>query len=74
MATTVPQSLYRNQILEEIDRIPYEYLPALADLVRAFRESFTLPNAEESFRQGWREATNGETRPISELWDGIDAE
>jgi hypothetical protein len=72
--TTVPPSRYRNQVLEELDRIPQEHLPALANLVRAFRESFALPNAEESFRQGWHEAKRGETRPISELWDGIDAE
>lgn len=71
---TVPQSLYRNQVLEEIDRIPQEYMPALANLVRAFRASFTLPSAEESFRQGWREAKNRDTLPISELWDGVDAE
>ena len=28
-----------------------------------------LPTAKESFRQGWKEMLNGETRPISELWD-----
>ncbi len=72
--TTAQASLYRDRVLEELDRIPQEYLPAVANLVRAFRESFALPSAEESFRQGWREARRGETRPLSELWDGIDAE
>lgn len=71
---TASQSLARNQVLDEIDHIPQEYMPALANLIRAFRESFTLPSAADSFRQGWREAQNGETFPISELWDGIDAE
>lgn len=33
-----------------------------------------LKSAEESFRQGWKEAMAGNTRPVSELWDGIDAE
>ncbi len=33
-----------------------------------------LNNAEESFRRGWKEALEEETYPISELWDGIDAE
>jgi hypothetical protein len=36
-------------------------------------ENVTLKLAEDSFRQGWKEAMAGETRPISELWDGIDA-
>ncbi len=74
MTTTAQPSLYRDRVLEELDLIPQEYLPALANLVRAFRESFALPSAAESFRQGWREAKRGDTRPISELWDGIDAE
>ena len=38
-----------------------------------FRESVTLKPAEASFRQGWQEAQTGQTRPISELWEGIDA-
>jgi hypothetical protein len=28
--------------------------------------------AEASFRQGWQEVIFGQTRPVSELWDGID--
>ena len=31
-----------------------------------------LKPAEESFRQGWREALRGETLSISELWTGIE--
>jgi len=38
------------------------------------RENVVLKHAKDSFRQGWGEAMAGETRPISELWDGIDAE
>lgn len=34
----------------------------------------TLPSPEESFRRGWLEIKTGKTRPISELWEGIDAE
>ena len=30
--------------------------------------------AEESFRQGWYEAITDNTIPVSQLWDGIDAE
>ena len=32
-----------------------------------------LKSAEECFRQGWHEAMTGETVPLSELWEGIDA-
>ena len=37
-------------------------------------ESVTLKPAEASLRQGWKEALAGETKPVSELWEGIDAE
>ncbi|MBD2180277.1 hypothetical protein H6S82_12895 [Planktothrix sp. FACHB-1355] len=33
-----------------------------------------LKSPEESFRQAWLEVKTGKTRPISELWEGIDAE
>jgi hypothetical protein len=36
-------------------------------------ESTPLHPAVESFRQGWQEALQGETRPIAELWEDIDA-
>jgi hypothetical protein len=29
---------------------------------------------EDSFRQAWQEIKEGKVRPISELWNGIDAE
>ena len=41
---------------------------------RCFRESVMLKPAEDCFKQGWKEAIAGETRPVSELWGGIDAE
>ena len=28
-----------------------------------------LKTAEESFRQGWQEALQGETRPVAEIWN-----
>ena len=67
------ESTQRHQVVEEIDRIPLEYLPGLLRMVRAFRESVTLKTAEASFRQGWQEALDGDTRPVSELWDDLDA-
>jgi len=72
MATQV--STYTQQLVREINEMPEEYLPILLEIVRLFRESVTLKPAEASFRQGWKEALAGETRPVSELWEGIDAE
>ena len=72
MATDI--SVYEEQLVREIKATPKEYLPNLLQIVRLFRESVTLKPAEASFRQGWKEALIGETRPVSELWEGIDAE
>ena len=62
------------QVIQEIQQTPQEYLPCLLQIIRLFRESVTLKSAEESFRQGWQEAMTGNTLPVSQLWDGIDAE
>lgn len=68
------QATYTNLLVEEIEATPVEYLPALLNMIRLFRESITLKSADESFRQGWEEAIAGETMPVDELWAGIDAE
>ena len=65
---------YEMLLLREIKETPKEYLPSLLIIVRVFRESVVLNSAEDSFRQGWKEMLAGETRPVSELWEGIDAE
>jgi hypothetical protein len=67
-------SVYENRLIREIKETPQEYLPNLLQIVRLFRESVVLKPAEDSFRHGWKETIAGETRPVSELWDGIDAE
>ncbi len=67
-------STYRHQVTAEIDKIPAEYLPAILQVLRAFRESVTFKSAEVSFRQGWQEALDGDTHPVSELWTDLDAE
>jgi hypothetical protein len=64
----------RAEVEKEIDRIPPEYMENLLRLLRVFRESVALPSAEDSLRQGWREAMNRDTHPIEELWVGIDVE
>jgi len=65
------QENYTDQIIQEIQSTPGEYLPILLSIVRNFRESISLKPAENSFQQGWEEAMNGETMPIDELWTGI---
>ncbi|MBM3134848.1 MAG: hypothetical protein FJZ89_06100 [Chloroflexi bacterium] len=67
-------STYEDQLVREIHEMPREYWPNLLQLVRLFRESVMLKPAEASFCQGWLEVMTGQTRPISELWEGIDAE
>ena len=65
--------LYSEKITEEVEKTPDEYLPALLEMVRLFREAVTLKPAEESFVQGWKEAMNNEVLPLNELWEGIHA-
>lgn len=60
-------------VLEEIAKIPMEYLPFLLEIIRVFRVGITLKPAEESFRQGWQEALCGKTRLVSELLEHVDA-
>ena len=70
MSTTI--TVYRQQVLREVELLPEEYLPFLAQVMRAFRESVTLKPAAESFRQGWHEARQGEILPVETLWEGLD--
>ncbi|HEY9433322.1 MAG TPA: hypothetical protein VI260_17820 [Blastocatellia bacterium] len=72
MATAI--TMYRDQVLAELEALPDEYLPFVLQLMRALREGVTLKPAADSFRQGWRESQRGETSPVETLWDDIDAE
>lgn len=72
--STAVDSVYRSEVVEEIEKIPSEYLPSVLEMVRVFRKSLSLKAASVSFRQGMKEALRGETRPVSELWDGVDVE
>ena len=36
------------------------------------KTSQELEPAIENFRRGWNDVINGRTKPISELWEGID--
>jgi hypothetical protein len=61
------------KLIEEIYQTPEEYRPMLLRIVESFRQSVTLPSAKESFRQGWKETIAGETRPIDDLWEDMEA-
>ncbi len=67
-------SIDEKQLVREIEATPKEYWPNLLQLIRLFRETVELKPAAASFRQGWKEMQSGQTRPVAELWDGIDAE
>jgi len=71
---SIELSIYEEQLIKEMRETPEEYRPNLLQIVRLFRESVALKPAGDSFRQGWREAQAGQTRPVSELWKGIEAE
>nr|MBF0222871.1 hypothetical protein [Desulfobulbaceae bacterium] len=66
-------SVLSKELYQEIETLPEEYLPALLEIVRGFRHGILLKPAEESFKQGMREALKGDTLPVSRLWEGIDA-
>lgn len=66
-----PQQTYMCQVLQEIRATPQEYLPSLLHIIRVYRQSVSLQPAEESFRQGWKEALNGDTLPIDGLMSSL---
>jgi hypothetical protein len=63
---------YTKELHDEIDQIPEEFRPLLLRIVHSFREGVTLPSAEKSFMDGWQDTLNGNTRPIDDLWKGIE--
>ena len=59
----------------------WEQILLQADKLAGHRVRVTILNDDESntsvennFRQAWQEIKEGKLRPISELWEGIDAE
>lgn len=65
---------YKEQLQEEIEATPGEYLPALLQIVRLYRQSVSLQPAADSFLQGWQEAMADQTLPLDELWEDLDAQ
>lgn len=43
-------------------------------IVLVSEEEELLESPQESFRQGWNDVITGNTIPVSQLWDGIDAD
>jgi len=68
------KSACAKQLYQEIESTPEEYLPALLEIVRGFRHGILLKEADESIRQGMKEALQGETLPVAELWKGVDVD
>jgi hypothetical protein len=68
----IRDSTLQKELVREIKGTPREYLPNRLQIVRLFRESVALKPAKSSFRQGWKETRAGATRPVSDLWAGID--
>ena len=60
MNTTMSRNTAK--LAKEVEEIPLELLPSM------------LKAADESFRNGFEEALCNELHPVSELWEGIDAE
>lgn len=67
-------AVIEKQFVREIRTIPSEYLPNLLQIIRLYRDSVALKPAAESFREAWQDASRGDTLPVSELWERIDAE
>lgn len=68
------KSACAKELYMEIESTPEEYLPALLEIVRGFRHGVLLKQADASIRQGMKEALQGETLPVAELWKGVDVD
>ncbi len=65
---------YTDRLNEEIRDVPDEYMPALIDIVHAFRQGVVQKSLEESIQRSLKQAQAGETFPIDTLWDDLDNE
>ena len=66
----------QQQVLKFVTTLKQEHLqPSDAALI-AESESYETPTEKviESLRQGFHEAFTGQTLPLAQMWDGIDAE
>jgi hypothetical protein len=63
---------YEEQLAAELREVPEEYMPALIDMIHAFRAGVIQKSFEEEVQASFRDAKAGKTFPIETLWDGID--
>jgi hypothetical protein len=69
---TQPNETYSEQLAAELQQVPEEYMPALIDIIHAFRAGVIQKSFEEELQASLRDAKAGNTFPIETLWDGID--
>ncbi len=69
------------KLIQEINQSPdfvveelLEFLLFIKSRRTQVEDDVISESAAESFRQGWYDVVNGNTLPVSELWEGIDAE
>ena len=70
----MPTTTYREELLDELESLPDEYVPFVLQVTRSFKQTLEIRQVEESIRQGLRDIAAGRTYPISTLWDRVDAE
>lgn len=63
---------YSDQLAAELRQVPEEYMPALIEIIHAFRSGVIQKNFEEELKTSLRDAKAGKIHPIDTLWDGID--
>ena len=72
-----------DKIIQELREIPEDKLAEIYDIIHYFRiglerelsaEETPTEIVIEGMHQGIREALSGQTIPLSEMWEGIDAE
>lgn len=65
------KTAYASKLYDEIETTSEEYFSALLEIVRGFRHGVLLKPAEDSLRQGMKEALSGNIIPVSELWRSV---
>ncbi|MFT7387962.1 MAG: hypothetical protein ACI8VC_001206 [Candidatus Endobugula sp.] len=63
---------YNERLAAELQQVPEEYMPALIDMIHAFRAGVIQKHFEEELQESLRQAKSGAISPIDTLWDGID--
>ena len=77
----LPQDLQAS-LTEQATQLNISIETLILQAIRTYTTSPEIPDPDddptetviEGIRQGWHEAMTGQTYPISQLWDGIDAD